>query len=90
MTFDPFDTKPNSSLTAANEREHDLIRAVFSTPQGRELLGQWKTRLCTSNPWTPGMPDDLCRDLAGRRAVYVDIINICQKEKPNEPSKSSK
>lgn len=89
MTFNPYDNKPTSSVTAANDREHSLLRAVFSTPQGRELLDLWRKKLSTSNPWAPNMPEAMCRDLAGRRSVYVDIINIFEKEKADEPSQPS-
>jgi hypothetical protein len=81
MTFNPFDGRSRSDT--AKSREMDLIRAVFSTPQGKELLAIWKHKLIYSPIWNHPEPEEVSRHKAGRHSVYRDIITISER-KPDE------
>lgn len=64
---------------AANKREKELIQAIFSTPQGKELIGIWEDRLINVAVWDRNLPEDVCRHIGGRHSVYRDLIRIAKK-----------
>jgi len=78
MTFDPF--APKEKPEKAGNRETDLIRAVFSTAQGIELLQIWKDKLVYAPVWSSVMPNEHCRHIGGRHSVYRDLITIAERK----------
>lgn len=56
------------------QREKELFKSVFTTPQGRELLEIWVRRLTRVKSFLPEMTEAHCRHVSGRHSLMIDII----------------
>lgn len=57
-----------------NQREKELWKSVFSTPQGKELLQIWERKLTRVKTFLPEMTEAHCRHVSGRHSLMIDII----------------
>ncbi|MCK5602745.1 hypothetical protein KAR91_12770 [Candidatus Pacearchaeota archaeon] len=57
-----------------NLRERELFKAVFSTPNGKELLEIWTRKLTRVKTFLPEMSEAHCRHVGGRHSLMIDII----------------
>lgn len=56
--------------------ERDLVKTVFSNPQGEKLLEIWKDVYGDRPSYQPGNTPEDTAYFEGQRAMYLSIINL--------------
>lgn len=57
----------------AAEEQRALIRSVFDTPAGHELLGRWRQRVLMAPTYVEGASLDRCAFVEGQKQIVREI-----------------
>ena len=60
------------------EKEHELIKTVFSNTQGKKLLALWDTVYMDRPSYEPGRPVEECVYFEGQRSFLLSIKQLLE------------
>ena len=83
MSSEPHVKSPIPEVDKSNgaEREHNLIKDVFTTGAGKELLDIWVDKYLMRACWLPNCPPGYAEFRAGENHKVLEINMILEQEK---------